>query len=357
MSDWLDKFKQKGSTPQESNDLEEEIRPDNALDEYDEDVQESGDSSMELETFDMDLDEIVADISKTNSYIFASLKAMNEELKAGFTLVRSEMNQRVTNMEQRVDALEEKVTRSLLAMEDGNEKRTLLLANALEEINDLVADPDGMTDVFKVAPDIAMGAIERKAQGELSDVKPFDPNDEIYLPETPLDTAEEDDAKEIAHMPDEQFDEMEEKVHELAHTDPVSKEIGELTMEEEWASQNKIAEMVDEEYPDLLTGEEEEILQQKYPHLTLQQAIAAEDEMETLANKDYDPYSEGGAGEIQSFILPEELAGQGYTEESYNKVMDYINGDIKWKDIMKYAGGMKQAKALVDPVKASLDML
>ena len=34
----------------------------------------------------------------------------------------------------RVDALEEKVTRSLLAMEDGNEKRALLLANALEDL-------------------------------------------------------------------------------------------------------------------------------------------------------------------------------------------------------------------------------
>ena len=283
MSDWLDKFKQKASIPQESNDLEEEIRPDNALDAYDEDFQEREDSSMELETFDMDLDEIVADISKTNGYIFASLKAMNEELKAGFTLVRSEMNQRVTNMDLRIDALEEKLTRSLLAMVDGNEKRALLLANALEEINDLVADPDGMTDIFKVAPDIAMGAIEREAQGELSDVKPFNPDDEIYLPEATPD---------------------------------------ELTMEEEWASQNKIAAIVEEEHPELLTGE-----------------------------------YEGGAGEIQVFELPKALEKKGYSVQDYNVVMDYINGDTKWKDIVKYAGGMKQAKALVDPVKASLEML
>jgi len=292
MSDWLDKFKQKASTPQESNDLEEEIRPDNALDAYDDDIQENEDSSMELETFDMDLDEIVADISKTNGYIFASLKAMNEELKAGFTLVRSEQSKiadvneimiSLNNIADRVDALEEKVTRSLLAMEDGNEKRALLLANALEEINDLVADPDGMTDVFKVAPDIAMGAIEREAQGELSDVKPFNPDDEIYLPEATPD---------------------------------------ELTMEEEWASQNKIAAIVDEEHPELLTGE-----------------------------------YEGGAGEIQVFELPKALEKKGYSVQDYNVVMDYINGDTKWKDIVKYAGGMKQAKALVDPVKASLEML
>lgn len=307
MSDWLERFKAK---EEESPSLEEE-------EEVEYEVAQDLDS-LELETFDKDLDEIVEDISKTNGYIFASLKAMNQELKSGFTVIRSELEQRVSVLEGRVTDLETRVVQSLLAMEDGNEKRTLLLANALEEINDLVADPDGMTDVFKVAPDIAMGAIEREAQGELSDEKPFNPDDEIYLP---------DEAPE------------------------------ELTMEEEWAAKNKIAEMVDEEHPDLLTGEEEDLLQQKYPHLTLQQAIAAEDEMETLANKDYDPYNEGGAGEIQSFSLPEELAGQGYTEESYNKVMDYINGDIKWKDIVKYAGGMKQAKALVDPVKASLDML
>lgn len=288
MSDWLERFKAKEEQTPMWEEQEEEFE-----DEFeDEEVQEM--APLELQSFDKDLDEIVEDISKTNGYIFASLKAMNQELKSGFTVIRSELEQRVSVLEGRVTDLETRVVQSLLAMEDGNEKRTLLLANALEEINDLVADPDGMTDVFKVAPDIAMGAIEREAQGELSDERPFDPNDEIFLPEK-----------------------------------------------------------TDNE----LSGEEEELLQQKYPHLTLQQAIAAEDEMETLANKDYDPYNEGGAGEIQSFSLPEELAGQGYTEESYNKVMDYINGDIKWKDIVKYAGGMKQAKALVDPVKASLDML
>ena len=224
----------------------------------------------------------------------------------------------------RVDALEEKVTRSFLAMEDGNEKRALLLANALEEINDLVADPDGMTDVFKVAPDIAMGAIEREAQGELSDEKPFNPDDEIYLPEATPEG---------------------------------------LTTEEEFLAKNKVAELVNEEHPDLLTGEEEEALQRKYPHLTLEEAIAAEDEMQTLHNKDLDPFhpklreDEGGAGEIQMFELPKELEKKGYSLQDYNVVMDYINGDTKWKDIVKYAGGMKQAKALVDPVKASLDML
>jgi len=328
MSDWLERFKSKEET-QTAEELEADFPDDDDI----EDDEFQDQPLKELQTFDMDLDELVADISKTNGYIFASLKAMNEELKAGFTLVRSEQSKiadvneimiSLNNIADRVDALEEKVIQSLLAMEDGNEKRALLLANALEEINDLVADPDGMTDVFKVAPDIAMGAIEREAQGELSDEKPFDPDDEIYLPEeTP----------------------------------------NELTMEEEWAAKIKIADMVDEEHPTLLHGEEEEFLQQKYPHLTLQEAIAAEEEMQTLSNKDYDPYmehmsdNEGGAGEIQSFSLPEELAEQGYTEESYNKVMDYINGDIKWKDIVKYAGGMKQAKALVDPVKASLDML
>ena len=300
MSDWLERFK--SNSPEKEEEEEEtptveELESPSASDERDwEDEDVQGNDSLELESFDMDLDEIVADISKTNGYVFASLKAMNEELKAGFTLVRSEqaaiadVNEimiSLNNIADRVDALEEKVTRSLLAMEDGNEKRTLLLAGALEEINDLVADPDGMTDVFKVAPDIGLGAIERAAQGELSDAKPFDPNDEIYLPEVP------------------------EK--ELSVEEPYD-------IEEEFATQNKVAELVDEEYPELLKDE-------------------------------------GGAGEIQSFNLPEELAGQGYTEESYNKVMDYINGDIKWKDIMKYSGGMKQAKALVDPVKASLDML
>ena len=57
------------------------------------------------------------------------------------------------------------------------------------------------------------------------------------------------------------------------------------------------------------------------------------------------------------FELPKELEKKGYSLQDYNVVMDYINGDTKWKDIVKYAGGMKQAKALVDPVKASLDML
>jgi hypothetical protein len=275
MSDWLERFKAKEEqTPmweEQEEEFEDELE--------DEEVQEM--APLELQSFDKDLDEIVEDISKTNGYIFASLKAMNQELKSGFTLIRSELEQRVSVLEGRVTDLETRVVQSLLAMEDGNEKRTLLLANALEEINDLVADPDGMTDVFKVAPDIAMGAIEREAQGELSDERPFDPNDEIFLPE---------------------------------------KTDNELSGEEEFLSKIKIAELVDEEHPDLLNDE-------------------------------------GGVGEIQMFDLPGELAEQGYTEESYNKVMDYINGDIKWKDIVKYAGGMKQAKALVDPVKASLDML
>ena len=275
MSDWLERFKAKEEQTPTSEEQEEEFE-----DEFeDEEVQEM--APLELQSFDKDLDEIVEDISKTNGYIFASLKAMNQELKSGFTVIRSELEQRVSVLEGRVTDLETRVVQSLLAMEDGNEKRTLLLANALEEINDLVADPDGMTDVFKVAPDIAMGAIEREAQGELSDERPFDPNDEIFLPE---------------------------------------KTDNELSGEEEFLSKIKIAELVDEEHPDLLNDE-------------------------------------GGVGEIQMFDLPGELAEQGYTEESYNKVMDYINGDIKWKDIVKYAGGMKQAKALVDPVKASLDML
>ena len=278
MSDWLERFKAKEEQTPTLEEQEEEFE-----DEFeDEEVQEMAPLGFQqMKSFDKDLDEIVEDISKTNGYIFASLKAMNQELKSGFTVIRSELEQRVSVLEGRVTDLETRVVQSLLAMEDGNEKRTLLLANALEEINDLVADPDGMTDVFKVAPDIAMGAIEREAQGELSDEKPFDPNDEIFLPE---------------------------------NTD------NELSGEQEFLSKIKIAELVDEEHPDLLNDE-------------------------------------GGVGEIQMFDLPGELAEQGYTEESYNKVMDYINGDIKWKDIVKYAGGMKQAKALVDPVKASLDML
>jgi len=278
MSDWLERFKAKEEQTPTLEEQEEEFE-----DEFeDEEVQEMAPLGIQqMKSFDKDLDEIVEDISKTNGYIFASLKAMNQELKSGFTVIRSELEQRVSVLEGRVTDLETRVVQSLLAMEDGNEKRTLLLANALEEINDLVADPDGMTDVFKVAPDIAMGAIEREAQGELSDERPFDPNDEIFLPE---------------------------------NTD------NELSGEQEFLSKIKIAELVDEEHPDLLNDE-------------------------------------GGVGEIQMFDLPGELAEQGYTEESYNKVMDYINGDIKWKDIVKYAGGMKQAKALVDPVKASLDML
>ena len=292
MSDWLDKFKKQKITNEVNNiEVEDSQLAEAEVLEYDDEVEYDGPSeeqsedagSMNLENFDMDLDEIVEDISKTNKYVFATLEAMNRELKAGFTLVRSEqaaiadVNEiliSLKNIDDRVEALEDKVTRSLLAMEDGNEKRALLLANALEEINDLVADPDGMTDVFKVAPDIAMGAIERESQGELSSDKPFNPDDEIYLPEAPEEEG--------------------------------------LTVEEEFLAQIKVAELVDEENPELLTDE-------------------------------------GGPGEIQLISVPSELSD--YNERDYNAVMDYINGDIKWKDIMKYAGGMKQAKALVDPVK------
>lgn len=297
MSDWMNSFRKK-----QVNDLsvEEEFASQNKINELleEEDLLGMAELSDEgdLEMVD-DLDDVIQQMALL-------LEVINRELKAGFAVLQNESNARSQNMQSQINALDDKVTRSLLAMEDGNEKRALLIASALEEINDLVADPDGMTDVFKVAPDIAMGAIEREAQGELNAEKPFDPDDEIYLPE---------------QLPTE------------------------------------------EEHSESLTDEEAEILQRKYPHLTLQEAIAAEDEMQTLANKDYDPYmehmsdNEGGAGEIQMIPVPPEL--KGYSEHDYNTVMDYINGDIKWQDIVKHAGGMKPAKALVDPVKKHMELV
>lgn len=310
MSDWLDKFKKQKETP-EVEDVGD-LSDDYLSDDYDEEIFDSEgyatddvtDNNFEdtgpmvLENFDMNLDEIVEDISKTNKYIFATLEALNRELKAGFMVVRSENQLKFEMMEGMINSLEDKVTRSLLAMEDGNEKRALLLANALEEINDLVADPDGMTDVFKVAPDIAMNAMERDSQGALGGEKPFNPDDEIYLPEA---------------TPGPPFEKA------LEHLRPAVK--NDLTTEEEFLSINKIADMELEENPTLLT-----------------------DELTEVADID-----DGGAGEIQLISVPSELSD--YNERDYNAVMDYINGDIKWNDIMKYAGGMKQAKALVDPVK------
>ena len=143
-----------------------------------------------------------------------------------------------------------------------------------------------MTDVFKVAPDIAMEAIERDAQGDLNDEKPFDPDDEIFLPES----VEDEVAKEIAHIPDDEFDERQEENRRLENADPVIEE----------------------------------------------EAVVEMDEL--------------GVGEIQTLTVPEELPD--YTEEDYNVVMNYINGEIKWGDMMKHAGGMRAAKEMVDPVKA-----
>ena len=130
-----------------------------------------------------------------------------------------------------------------------------------------------MTDVFKVAPDIAMEAIERDA-GELNDAKPFDPDDEIFLPES----VEDEVTKEIAHIPDDEFDERQEENRRLENADPVI---------------------------------EEEVV-----------------EMDEL-----------GVGKSQTLTVPEELPD--YTEEDYNVVMNYINGEIKWGDMMKHAGGMR----------------
>ena len=275
MSDWLNKFVAEKK-------LEEQPLVDDELDdELDEEIQD--------EVTIADVNEILISLKniwEENKFIVASINALNEELKGGLSLLQNKIDNIKTHTQTQIDALDDKVTRSMLAMEDGNEKRALLFAQALEEINDLVADPDQMTDVFKVAPDIAMEAIERDAQGELNDAKPFDPDDEIFLPES----VEDEVAKEIAHIPDDEFDERQEENRRLENADPVIEE----------------------------------------------EAVVEMDEL--------------GVGEIQTLTVPEELPD--YTEEDYNVVMNYINGEIKWGDMMKHAGGMRAAKEMVDPVKA-----
>ncbi len=276
MSDWLNKFvaeKKLEEQPLVEEEFEEQ--------EFDEEFQDQPTIA--------DVNEIMISLKniwEENKFIVASMNALNEELKAGLSLLQNKIDNIKTHTQTQIDALDDKVTRSMLAMEDGNEKRALLFAQALEEINDLVADPDQMTDVFKVAPDIAMEAIERDAQGELNDAKPFDPDDEIFLPES----VEDEVAKEIAHIPDDEFDERQEENRRLENADPVIEE----------------------------------------------EAVVEMDEL--------------GVGEIQTLTVPEELPD--YTEEDYNVVMNYINGEIKWGDMMKHAGGMRAAKEMVDPVKA-----
>jgi hypothetical protein len=274
MSDWMNSFRKK-----QVNDLsvEEEFASQNKINE----LLEEEDLLGMAELSDEEDLEIVDDLDDVIQQMALLLEVINRELKAGFAVLQNESNARSQNMQSQINALDDKVTRSLLAMEDGNEKRALLIASALEEINDLVADPDGMTDVFKVAPDIAMGAIEREAQGELNAEKPFDPDDEIYLPE---------------QLPTEEVEEPAMSVQELTY-----------------------------------------------------QAVKAGDIPPD------DSYNEGGAGEIQMIPVPPEL--EGYSEHDYNTVMDYINGDIKWQDIVKHAGGMKPAKALVDPVKKHMELV
>ena len=263
MSDWMSKFVEQKDDEKNELTTEEEFAAQNKIAEI---VDEENPGLLE-DYEDALYEEEIEEINKTNRVILASLKAINEELKAGMAIVQNKIDNVSTHMQAQINALDDKVTRSMLAMEDGNEKRALLFAQALEEINDLVADPDQMTDVFRVAPDIAMEAIEREAQGVLAGEKPFDPDDEIFLPESP----EEEPAKE---------------------------------------------ESKDSQGP--LPDEEE--------------------------------FDELGVGEIQALSVPEEL--DGYNEKDYNLVMDYINGEIKWSDMMKHAGGMRAAKALVDPVKA-----
>ena len=276
MSDWLNKFvaeKKMEEQPLVEEEFEEQ--------EFDEEFEDQPTIA--------DVNEIMISLKniwEENKFVVASLNALNEELKGGLSLLQNKIDNIKTHMQTQIDGLDDKVTRSMLAMEDGNEKRALLFANALEEINDLVADPDQMTDVFKVAPEIAMEAIERDAQGELNDAKPFDPDDEIFLPEIP----EDEISKEIAINPDDEFDERQEENRRLENADPAIEE----------------------------------------------EAVVDMDEL--------------GVGEIQTLTVPEELPD--YTEEDYNVVMNYINGEIKWGDMMKHAGGMRAAKEMVDPVKA-----
>ncbi len=276
MSDWLNKFVAEKKLEEQP--LVEEEYEDEQLDEDFQDQPIIADANEILVS--------LKNIMEENKFVVASLNALNEELKGGLSLLQNKIDNIKTHTQAQIDALDDKVTRSMLAMEDGNEKRALLFAQALEEINDLVADPDQMTDVFKVAPDIAMEAIERDAQGELNDAKPFDPDDEIFLPES----VEDEVAKEIAHTPDDEFDERQEENRRLENADPVIEE----------------------------------------------EAVVEMDEL--------------GVGEIQTLTVPDELPD--YTEEDYNVVMNYINGEIKWGDMMKHAGGMRAAKEMVDPVKA-----
>ena len=285
MSEWLNKFvegKKAEDLPAVVEDLE--LGPD-----FDEEYEDQPTIA--------DVNEILIslnNIMEENRYIVATLNALNEELKGGLALLRNKIDNISTHTQSQMDALEDKVTRSMVALEDGNEKRALLFAQALEEINDMVADPDQMTDVFKVAPDIAMEAIEREAQGELNDTKPFDPNDEIFLPES---------------------------VEEVVKGVPLDEVYDGKT---------------DFSMPGAVDGPLE--------------ATKIVIDGETVFNSE-EPVEvdELGVGEIQTLAVPE---GLEYSVSDYNVVMEYLNGDIKWKDMMKYAGGMKAAKALVDPVKS-----
>lgn len=282
MSDWMNKFVENDDDNELT--LEEEFAAKNKIAEM---VLEENEALLEDDDdfSDVLVAEQIEAVNKVNVMLINLVKALSEEVKNSTLVTQDKIDKIALHMQTQINSLEQKVTQSLLAMEDGNEKRALLFAQALEEINDLVADPDQMTDVFKVAPDIAMEAIEREAQGELSDEKPFDPDDEIFLPET----SEDDLAKEIATIPDDEFDERQEEIRKLEHGDPVIEK----------------------------------------------ENVVEDDEL--------------GVGEIQTLAVPEGL--QGYTEHDYNVVMDFLNGDIKWQDMMKHAGGMKAAKALVDPVK------
>ena len=112
MSDWLNKFVAEKKLEQQPL-VEEELD-----DELDEEIQD--------EVTIADVNEILISLKniwEENKFIVASINALNEELKGGLSLLQNKIDNIKTHTQTQIDALDDKVTRSMLAMEDGNEKR------------------------------------------------------------------------------------------------------------------------------------------------------------------------------------------------------------------------------------------
>jgi len=114
----------------------------------------------------------------------------------------------------------------------------------------------------------------------------------------------------------------------------------ELSIDEEFASKNKIAEMVEDEYPTLLKDEDSP-------------TIADINELQISINNVAEVVNEISPG---SLVIPQvDDSSNEISDEVKAAYISYKNKDTKWMDFVRASGGMKLASQYRQVLSEELD--